>query len=100
MNLIKLFSITGVLTFLISTYTLYASAPIGYQAVPRDGFPVFDNPRMLDVASAEQEEFIYDRDSVIGVVHGDEAKAYPVTVMGVHELGNDWIDGIPIAIGW
>ena len=84
----------------ISLATVAAGAPIGYQAVPRDAFPVFDDPIMLPAELAEQEGVIYPRDAVIGVHHGDAAKAYPITIMGVHELGNDTIDGIPIAVSW
>lgn len=76
------------------------SAPIGYQAVPRDAFPVFNNPIMLTAEAAEREGVIYDRDVIIGVQHGGQAKAYPITVMGVHELGNDTIGGTPIAVSW
>lgn len=76
------------------------AAPIGYQAVPRDAFPVFDNPEMLSAEEAEKKGLIYDRDAVIGVAHNGEAKAYPITVMGVHELGNDTIGGEPIAVSW
>jgi Protein of unknown function (DUF3179) len=76
------------------------TTPIGYQAVPKDAFPVFDHPDMLTAKAAEREGAIYPRDIVIGVYHGGEAKAYPITVMGTHELGNDTIDGIPIAVSW
>ena len=76
------------------------AAPIGYQAVPRDAFPVFHNPRMLTAAQAEADRVIFPRDAVIGVAHGGEAKAYPITIMGVHELGNDTIGGVPIAVSW
>jgi hypothetical protein len=74
------------------------SPPIGYQAVPRDAFPVFDDPKM--VTAAEAEGFIQERDMVIGVARGREARAYPIAVMGIHELGNDTIDGVPIAVSW
>ncbi len=87
----------------LSTALLIATAnaaPIGYQAVPRDAFPVFDDPQMLSAAEAEEQGLVFDRDAVIGVAHGGEAKAYPVTVMGVHELGNDTIGGVPIAVSW
>ena len=52
------------------------------------------------IRSPTRRGVIQSRDAVIGVVHGKEAKAYPITVMGVHELGNDTIDGIPIAVSW
>ena len=87
------------LLFLGLTGTVMAQ-PIGYQAVPRDAFPVFDDPKMLSAEEAEREEVIFPRDVVIGVRHGKAAKAYPITIMGVHELGNDTLDGIPIAVSW
>ncbi len=86
---------------LLLCFTAIAVAqPIGYQAVPRDAFPVFDDPKMLTAEAAEREGVIYPRDVVIGVRHGQAAKAYPITIMGVHELGNDTLDGIPIAVSW
>jgi len=77
-----------------------AAPPFGFQAVPRDAFPVFDDPRMLSAREAEEKQFIFDRDVIIGVAHNGEAKAYPITIMGVHELGNDSIGGVPIAVSW
>ena len=77
-----------------------AAPPIGFQAVPRDAFPVFDDPQMLSAKEAEAKQFIFDRDVIIGVAHNGEAKAYPITIMGVHELGNDSIGGVPIAVSW
>ena len=76
------------------------NADIGYQAVPRDAFPVFDNPEMISAEEAEQRGLVFDRAAIIGVAHNGEAKAYPVAVMGVHELGNDTIGGLPIAVSW
>ncbi len=77
-----------------------AAPPLGFQAVPRDAFPVFDDPEMLSATEAEKQQVIFDRDVVIGVAHNGEAKAYPITIMGVHELGNDFIGGVPIAVSW
>lgn len=77
-----------------------AAQPLGFQAVPRDAFPVFDDPKMLSAAEAEKQGVIFDRDVIIGVAHNGEAKAYPITIMGVHELGNDTIGGVPIAVSW
>jgi hypothetical protein len=75
-------------------------AEIGVPVVPRDAFPVFDNPKMVPAAEAEARGLVFERDMVIGVARGREAKAYPITIMGVHELGNDTIDGVPIAVTW
>lgn len=84
----------------LATTAACETPPFGYQAVGRDAFPVFDNPRMLSAKAAEDDGAIYPRDAVIGVAHNGEAKAYPITVMGLHELGNDTIGGVPIAISW
>lgn len=92
------FSFVG-LGLLLSTFTTFGT-PIGYQAVPRDAFPVFDDPPMLSASEAEETGVIFDRDAIIGVALNGEAKAYPITVMGVHELGNDTIGGVPIAVSW
>ncbi len=94
------FSFCLALPLLLASMASCDAAPIGVQAVPRDAFPVFDDPPMLSAEAAEREGVIFDRDAVIGVAHGKEAKAYPITIMGVHELGNDSIDGIPIAVSW
>ena len=75
-------------------------APFGYRAVPRDAFPVFDDPKMASAEEAERNGWIHPRDAVIGVAHRGEAKAYPISVMGLHELGNDTIGGAPIAVSW
>lgn len=75
-------------------------AEIGVPVVPKDAFPVFDNPKMMPAAEAEARRLVFDRDMVIGIARGREAKAYPITIMGVHELGNDTIDGVPIAVTW
>ena len=70
------------------------------RVVERDSFPVFDDPAMLSVEEAEASGAVKARDPVIGVALNGEAKAYPVPVMGVHELGNDTIGGVPIAPSW
>lgn len=81
-------------------FTSFEASGFGVQVVPRDAFPVFDNPKMLSAAEADARGLIFDRDMVIGVARGGEAKAYPIAIMGIHELGNDTIDGVPIAVSW
>ncbi len=68
--------------------------------MPRDAFPVFDDPPSMSTGEAERGGVVYDRDPVIGVSINGEATAYPVTVMGVHELGNDTVGGVPITVEW
>ena len=93
-------SLRSLLFLLTALGAAAAVADIGYQAVPRDAFPVFDDPEMLSAEAAERAGVVFDGAVVIGVAHNGEAKAYPVAVMGVHELGNDTLGGIPIAVSW
>ena len=71
-----------------------------FEGMGRDAFPVFNNPPMLTAQVAEETGRIFPRDAVIGVQYNGEAKAYPISVMGIHELGNDTIGGKPIAVAW
>jgi hypothetical protein len=66
------------------------------RAAPRDGFPVLDDPKMTPAADAQ----LGDDEYVIGVELNGEAKAYPVRVMGVHEVVNDSCGKEPITASW
>jgi hypothetical protein len=74
----------------------YHSASI--RAVARDAFPVLFNPPMGTVADGD--EVIRPNEWVIGIAMNGLAKAYPVAVMGFHELINDHVGGHPIAVCW
>ncbi len=66
------------------------------RAAPRDAFPVFDNPKMSKAKDAKTAK----DEAIIGVVCNGEARAYPISIMGVHELGNDVCGKTPIAVAW
>ena len=68
------------------------------RAAPRDAFPVLDSPRMVGVPRANRS--LKDSEPVIGIDLGGEQKAYPVAVMGRHELANDTCGKFPIAVSW
>ena len=71
--------------------------PPGFrQLLPRDAIrPVYD-PQFLE---ADAIGWTDDTD-VIGVVLGDEAKAYPVDFLNGRELVVDEIDQEPILVSW
>ena len=77
-----------------------SAGAFGFEGIRRDTFPVFDNPPMLTAAKAEANGMVFARDAVIGVSRNGEARAYPISIMGFHELGNDTIGGVPIAVSW
>ena len=94
--------LSGLLIMPLIVWLAGAGAVLGGEGegMGRDAFPVFNNPRMLSARAAEQAGLIFPRDAVIGVRHNGEAKAYPISIMGIHELGNDTIGGKPIAVSW
>jgi len=71
--------------------------PHGFrQILPRDAIrpvydPVFESGQAIDWPGDAQ---------VIGVAHGDEAKAYPVSFLNGREMVVDELDGIPILVTW
>lgn len=67
------------------------------RAAPRDAFPVLNDPKLVDADDAAD---IKDEEPVIGVEMNGVAKAYPISVMGIHELGNDTCGDTPIAVSW
>ena len=64
---------------------------------PRDGIPAIFEPQFLPVG---EETRIDGREPVMTVERGDTARAYPIRYLMWHEIVNDEIDGMPIAITW
>ena len=63
---------------------------------PRDGIPPLNEPAFISVAEADA---IYsDNSPVIQFeVHGD-VRAYPLEIMTWHEIVNDMVGGVPVAV--
>lgn len=69
---------------------------IGVDRIPSVDEPQFvfaDDPRLAKLG-------ITDSTAVIGYADGDEAKAYPISILDRHELVNDWFRGKPVTVGW
>ncbi|WP_420863884.1 DUF3179 domain-containing protein [Algirhabdus cladophorae] len=63
---------------------------------PRDGIPALNNPSFIAVGD---EGDIGDREPVIAVeFEGDTARAYPIRYLTWHEIVNDTVAGIPVAV--
>jgi hypothetical protein len=62
---------------------------------PPDGIPPIDDPNFVTPADAT---FLADREPVLAVEVGDEAKAYPLQIMTWHEIVNDEIGGVPVSV--
>ncbi len=62
---------------------------------PRDGIPALSDPDLTPVDAAELE----DREPVITLtLDGEKARAYPLRYLIWHEIVNDTVGGIPVAV--
>lgn len=62
---------------------------------PKDGIPSIDAPVFVSVA---EEKDLDPREPVIGLSVNGEARAYPLRILTWHEIVNDEIAGIPVAV--
>ena len=62
---------------------------------PPDGIPSIDRPKFLAPAEAD---WLQDREPVIALELGGEARAYPLQILGWHEIVNDEVAGVPVLV--
>ncbi len=70
---------------------------IQWGGVRKDGIPALTNPRHVPAAAAR---YLTPDELVLGVVVRGEARAYPLRIMDWHEMANDVVGGVPIAIAY
>ena len=70
---------------------------ITWGGVQVDGIPSLDNPRLIKARAAD---YLLDDDLVFGVEINGDARAYPLRIMGWHEMFNDVIGGVPVALAY
>lgn len=63
--------------------------------LPRDGIPPIDDPRFIPVADAAE---IASNEPVISLSINGEARAYPIRILIWHEIVNDIVGGVPVAV--
>ncbi len=61
----------------------------------RDGIPPIDRPQFVGISGLEG---LSDTEPVVGLTVGGEWKAYPLQVLMWHEIANDEIGGVPVAV--
>jgi hypothetical protein len=71
--------------------------PAMYPATGVDAIPSIDRPCH---ERPEEATALPDSGLVIGVDQGGEARAYPVDLLSLHEVVNDVVGGLPIAVTW
>ncbi len=62
-----------------------------------DGIPSLDGPDMI---AADAADYLRPQDPVFGVAINGDARAYPLRIMGWHEMFNDVIGGVPVALAY
>ncbi len=62
---------------------------------PKDGIPSIDNPKF---SKATEANFMSNSDIVIGLEINGDTRAYPLFILVWHEIVNDKVGGLPVAI--
>lgn len=62
-----------------------------------DGIPALTNPKFLTASEAVSLE---DDEAVFGVEINGDARAYPLRIMDWHEMANDVVGGVPVALAY
>ena len=62
---------------------------------PKDGIPAILEPHF---DPAEKADHLEPNDQVIGVVIGDQARAYPIKILNWHEAVNDTVNNQPLVV--
>ncbi|MBI3166986.1 MAG: DUF3179 domain-containing protein [Chloroflexi bacterium] len=63
---------------------------------PKDGIPAIDEPKFISVGEAN--EWLKDREPVVFIQVGDDARAYPIQILIWHEIVNDTVGGEPLLV--
>lgn len=61
----------------------------------KDGIPSINNPKFIDVKDVD---YLKDDDIIIGLNHNGIQKAYPTRILVWHEIVNDTIDDLNVAV--
>ena len=62
-----------------------------------DGIPALDNPKLIAGSNAN---YLLDSDLVFGIKINGDVRAYPLRIMGWHEMFNEVIGGVPVALAY
>ena len=63
---------------------------------PPDGIPAIDRPKF--VAVEEAKTWLSDQEPVLTFTRGGDARAYPLQILIWHEIVNDTVGGVPVAV--
>ena len=70
---------------------------IVWGGVRKDGIPALVNPANIGAADAT---YLEDNDLIFGVEINGDARAYPLRILDWHEMFNDVVGGVPVALAY
>ena len=70
---------------------------ITWGGVRKDGIPSLDNPNLIPATEAQ---YMRGDDLIFGVSINGDTRAYPLRIMGWHEMFNEVIGGVPVALAY
>jgi len=70
---------------------------IVWGGVAKDGIPALNNPKLI---GANDASYLNDDDLVFGVAINGDIRAYPMRILDWHEMFNDTIGGVPVALAY
>ena len=70
---------------------------IVWGGVVKDGIPALVNPKHTN---ADEAYYLTDDELVFGVAINGDARAYPLRIMDWHEMFNDVVGGVPVALAY
>ncbi|MBM3644296.1 MAG: DUF3179 domain-containing protein [Alphaproteobacteria bacterium] len=70
---------------------------IVWGGVSKDGIPALVSPKFVP---PEEAPWLWDGEQVFGVEIEGDARAYPHRVMDWHEMANDTVGGVPVALAY
>jgi Protein of unknown function (DUF3179) len=70
---------------------------IVWGGVRKDGIPALVNPKLI---AADEAGYLTDDELVFGVEINGDARAYPLRILDWHEMFNDVVGGVPVALAY
>ena len=64
----------------------------------KDAIPAIDRPQFMSVQEADR--YMQEHEPVLGVQPGEVARAYSLWQLNHHEIVNDQVGDLPLAITW
>lgn len=96
------FSLPLVVPSLVETFPFQGDLVIDGEPVitvlGKDAIPAIDRPQFVSVQEANRD--FRDDEPVLGIRQGEVARAYSLWQLNHHEIVNDQVGDLPLAITW